>query len=255
MYAKDCLAGRHVFLTGASAGLGRHFAKALARHGARMAITARRLDRLEALAAEIRAEGGEARAFVLDVTRADQIKAALDAAEAAFGPVQALVNNAGVADPKKIVDIDEAEYDRIMATNARGMWLLAQEVGRRMIERGAGGQIANIASMGGLIATRGLSAYGMSKAAVIHMTKAMALEWARNGINVNAICPGYVSTEMNDYFFESDAGKKFVATFVRKRLMQADDLVGPLLLCVTGASRALTGAVIACDDAQGFTLY
>ena len=255
MYAKDCLAGRHVFVTGASAGLGRHFAKALARHGARVAIAARRVERLEALAAEIKAEGGEARAFALDVTKADQIAAALDAAEAALGPVRALVNNAGVADPRKILDIDEAEYDRIMATNAKGMWLMAQEAGRRMIARGAGGQIANIASMGGLIATRGLSAYGMSKAAVIHMTKAMALEWARNQINVNAICPGYVSTEMNDYFFNSEDGKRFVNTFVRKRLMQAEDLVGPLLLCVTGASPALTGAVLACDDAQGFTLY
>ncbi|MFN0042907.1 MAG: SDR family NAD(P)-dependent oxidoreductase [Alphaproteobacteria bacterium] len=255
MFAKDCLSGRHVLVTGASAGLGRNFARTLARAGAKITVAARRKDRLEALASEIRASGGAAHPVQIDVTDAAAILAGLDAAEAAFGPLHALVNNAGVADPRRILDIDEAEYDRIMATNAKGMWLTAQEVGRRMIARGQGGQIVNIASMGGLIATRGLSAYGMSKAAVIHMTKAMALEWARDAINVNAICPGYVSTEMNDYFFDSEAGRKFVSTFIRKRLMRAEDLDAPLLLCASGASRALTGAVFACDDAQGYTLY
>ncbi|MFO0996729.1 MAG: SDR family NAD(P)-dependent oxidoreductase [Alphaproteobacteria bacterium] len=247
------LAGRTVFVTGASAGLGRHFVHTLAQAGARLAIGARRLDRLEALKAAL--PKAEIVPIALDVTKAESVKEALDRAEAALGPVSALVNNAGIASPRRILEIPESEYDSIMATNAKGMWLMAQEMGRRMIARGQGGQIVNIASMGGLIATRSLSAYGMSKAAVIHMTKAMALEWAREGINVNAICPGYVSTEMNDYYFNSESGRKFVATFLRKRLMQEEDLDGPLLLLVSGASRAMTGTILTCDDAQGFTLY
>jgi NAD(P)-dependent dehydrogenase (short-subunit alcohol dehydrogenase family) len=255
MFGNTLLAGRHVLVTGASAGLGRHFAKTLTAAGGKVTIAARRLERLEALKAEMVAAGGQAHAVKMDVTDLASVKAGLDSAEKALGPLDVLVNNAGVADPKKILDIDEAEYDRVMATNAKGMWLVAQEVGRRMIDRGQGGQIVNIASMGGLIATRQLSAYGMSKAAAIHMTKAMALEWARNGINVNAICPGYVSTEMNDYFFDSEDGKKFVSTFLRKRLMQAADLDGPLLLLVSGASRAMTGAIVPVDDGQGYTLY
>jgi NAD(P)-dependent dehydrogenase (short-subunit alcohol dehydrogenase family) len=247
------LSGRAVFVTGASAGLGRHFVRTLAKSGARLAIGARRLDRLEALKAEL--PGADIVPVALDVTDAESVHRALDRAESALGPLFALVNNAGIASPRRILDIPESEYDSIMATNAKGMWLMAQETGRRMIARGQGGQIVNIASMGGLIATRNLSVYGMSKAAVIHMTKAMALEWARNAINVNAICPGYVSTEMNDSYFDSDDGRKFVATFLRKRLMREEDLDAPLLLLVSGASRAMTGCILTCDDGQGYTLY
>ena len=169
------LSGRVVFVTGASAGLGRHFVRTLASVGARLAIGARRLDRLEALKKEL--PGADIVPIALDVTDAESVRGALDRAESALGPLFALVNNAGIASPRRIVDIPESDYDSIMATNAKGMWLMAQETGRRMITRGEGGQIVNIASMGGLIATRNLSVYGMSKAAVIHMTKAMALEW------------------------------------------------------------------------------
>ncbi|MGH6953480.1 MAG: SDR family NAD(P)-dependent oxidoreductase, partial [Alphaproteobacteria bacterium] len=249
------LEGRAVLVTGASAGLGRHFAATLARAGARVAMAARRLDRLEELAREIRAEGGEVEPIRLDVTDRASVVDAIDKAEQAFGPLRALVNNAGIAKPQWITEITEADYDRIMDTNAKGMWLVAQEVGRRMIARGEGGQIVNIASMGGIIVTRQLAAYGMSKAAVIHMTKAMALEWARHEINVNAICPGYVSTEMNSYFFDSEEGRKFVSGFLRKRLMRAGDLDEILLLLVSGDSRALTGSIVTADDAQSFTLY
>ncbi len=249
------LEGRNVLLTGASAGLGLHFAHTLAEAGARLALGARRVERLDELAAELRKGGTTVAPVALDVTDAKSVVAAIDAAEKALGPLDVLVNNAGVASPKWIVDTTEADYDMIMDTNAKGAWLVAQEVGRRMIARKKGGQIVNIASMGGLIPSRHLGAYGMSKAAAIHMTKAMALEWARHGINVNAICPGYVSTEMNGDFFASDEGKKFVATFMRRRLMEPQDLDGPLLLLASGVSRAMTGSVIACDDAQGFTLY
>jgi len=249
------LEGRNVLLTGASAGLGLHFAHTLAEAGAKLALGARRVERLDELAAKLRKGGTTVEPVALDVTDAKSVVAAIDAAEKALGPLDVLVNNAGVASPKWIVDTTEADYDMIMDTNAKGAWLMAQEVGRRMIARKKGGQIVNIASMGGLIPSRHLGAYGMSKAAAIHMTKAMALEWARHGINVNAICPGYVSTEMNGEFFASDEGKKFVATFMRRRLMEPQDLDGPLLLLASGVSRAMTGSVIACDDAQGFTLY
>ena len=249
------LEGRNVLLTGASAGLGLHFAHTLAEAGAKLALGARRVERLDELAAKLRKGGTTVEPVALDVTDAKSVVAAIDAAEKALGPLDVLVNNAGVASPKWIVDTTEADYDMIMDTNAKGAWLVAQEVGRRMIARKKGGQIVNIASMGGLIVSRHLGAYGMSKAAAIHMTKAMALEWARHGINVNAICPGYVSTEMNGDFFASDEGKKFVATFMRRRLMEPQDLDGPLLLLASGVSRAMTGSVIACDDAQGFTLY
>jgi len=249
------LEGRNVLLTGASAGLGLHFAHTLAQAGAKLALGARRVERLDELSAELRKGGAQVDAIALDVTDAKSVLAAIDKAEKALGPLDVLVNNAGVASPKWIVDTTEADYDMIMDTNAKGAWLVAQEVGRRMIARKKGGQIVNIASMGGLVPSRHLGAYGMSKAAAIHMTKVMALEWARHGINVNAICPGYVSTEMNGEFFDSDEGKKFVSTFLRRRLMQPEDLDGPLLMLASAASRAMTGAVIACDDAQGFTLY
>jgi NAD(P)-dependent dehydrogenase (short-subunit alcohol dehydrogenase family) len=249
------LEGRNVLLTGASAGLGLHFAHTLAQAGAKLALGARRVEKLEALAAELRKGGAKIEVVTLDVTDAKSVIAAIDRAEKALGPLDVLVNNAGVASPKWIVDTTEADYDMIMDTNAKGAWLVAQEVGRRMIARKKGGQIVNIASMGGLIPSRHLGAYGMSKAAAIHMTKAMALEWARHGINVNAICPGYVSTEMNGEFFASEEGQKFVATFLRRRLMEPADLDGPLLMLASAASRAMTGSVIACDDGQGFTLY
>jgi len=249
------LEGRNILLTGASAGLGLHFAHTLAEAGANLALGARRVERLDALSAELRKAGTKVEAVALDVTDAKSVIAAIDKAEKALGPLDVLVNNAGVASPKWIVDTTEADYDMIMDTNAKGAWLVAQEVGRRMIARKKGGQIVNIASMGGLVPSRHLGAYGMSKAAAIHMTKAMALEWARHGINVNAICPGYVSTEMNGEFFASNEGKKFVATFLRRRLMEPSDLDAPLLMLASAASRAMTGSVIACDDAQGFTLY
>jgi len=249
------LEGRNVLLTGASAGLGLHFAHTLAEAGANVALSARRVERLDALAAELRKGGVKVEPVAMDVTDAKSVVAAIDKAEKALGPIDVLVNNAGVASPKWIVDTTEADYDMIMDTNAKGAWLVAQEVGRRMIARKKGGQIVNIASMGGLIVSRHLGAYGMSKAAAIHMTKAMALEWARHNINVNAICPGYVSTEMNGEFFDSEEGKKFVSTFMRRRLMEPQDLDGPLLMLASGVSRAMTGSVIACDDAQGFTLY
>lgn len=249
------LDGRHVLLTGASAGLGLHFAHTLAAAGAKLALGARRVERLEKLAAELRKAGTQVEPLALDVTDAKSVNAAIDKAEAAFGPIDALVNNAGVAAPKWILDTTEADYETIMNTNAKGMWLMAQEVGRRMIARKKGGQIVNIASMGGLVPTRHLGVYGMSKAAAIHMTKSMALEWARHGVNVNAICPGYVSTEMNSAFFDSEDGKAFVGTFLRRRLMQPEDLDGPLLLLASGASRAMTGSIVTCDDGQGFTLY
>ena len=255
MGGKVVLGGKVALVTGASAGLGRRFALALGAAGARVAVTARRIDRLRSLAEEIRGAGGEAAAFALDVTDPASVHACLDAAEAELGSLDVLVNNAGIGIPKRILDITEDDYDALMNTNAKGAWLMAQEAGRRMIERGQGGRIINTASMGGLLATRQLSVYGMSKAAVIHMTKAMALEWARFGVNVNAICPGYVSTEMNSSFFESEDGKRFVSTFPRKRLIEEADFDGMIVLLASDQSRIITGSIITMDDAQGFTLF
>lgn len=254
--------GRVVVITGASRGIGAAMAQRFAMAGDRVALVARTLEpdprypgTLQETLDSVLQVGGTGVAVQADLSRQQDRERLVAEVEAQLGPIDVLVNNAGVASPKWIVDTTEADYDMIMDTNAKGMWLVAQEVGRRMIGRKKGGQIVIIASMGGLVPTRHLAAYGMSKAAAIHMTKAMALEWARHDINVNAICPGYVSTEMNSEFFASDEGKKFVATFLRRRLMEPRDLDAPLLLLASGTSRAMTGSIIACDDGQGFTLY
>ncbi len=240
------LDGRCALVTGASGSLGRHFADVLARAGAAVALAARRLDRLETIAAEIRAAGGEAMAVALDVTDAASIGAAFDAAEARLGPVTVLVNNAGLAVTKPLLEHDEADWDKVMDTNLKGAWLVAQEAAHRMAAAG-GGNIINIASVLGLRVAGNVPVSCASKAGLIHLTRAMALELARYEIRVNALAPGYIETDINRDFFAGEAGQRLIKRIPQRRLGQLEDLDGALLYLASDASRYMTGSVVTVD--------
>jgi NAD(P)-dependent dehydrogenase (short-subunit alcohol dehydrogenase family) len=247
------LENRTTLVTGSSSGLGAHFARVLAAAGARVILAARRTDRLQALAAEIHAAGGQAFAVGLDVTDTAGIDQAIDQGEAALGPIDILVNNSGVSVTRRLGEYTEADYDAVMDTNLKGAFFVAQAVGRRMVDRareGAlnGARIINIASAAGLKPLGQLAVYSMSKAAVVQMTRAMALEWGRFGINVNALCPGYIETDINREHWQTEAGQRLLARLPRRRLGQPEDLDGLLLLLAGGASGFVNGAVIATDD-------
>lgn len=241
------LTGRHVLVTGASSGLGRHFAVTLARAGARLSLGARRADALAETVARVEGEGGEAHAIVLDVTKAASVERALDAAEARFGPLSVLINNAGVTATKPALDLDEAAWDFVLDTNLKGVWLVAQATGRRMVRHGAGGSIVNIASILGLRVTGGLAPYAASKAGVVQLTKSLALEWARHGIRVNAIEPGYIDTEMTDAMWDTDHGKALIKRIPMRRLGKPEELNGLFLLFATEAGSWMTGACVPVD--------
>lgn len=240
------LDGRHALVTGASSGLGRHFAVTLARAGARVSLAARRADALADTVTAVEAAGGQAQAVVMDVTERASVAAAIAAAEERFGRLDILVNNAGIAAPATALDLTEAEWDAVIDTNLKGVFLTAQEAGRRMAATG-GGSIVNVASILGLRVTGGVSAYAASKAGVVQLTKSLALEWARHGIRVNAIAPGYVETEMNAEFFSSDAGKAMIRRVPQRRLGRARELDGALLLLASDAGSYMTGSVVAVD--------
>ena len=253
------LSGRVALVTGASGGLGAQFARTLAAAGAGVVLAARRVERLKTLRAEIEAAGGDAHVVKLDVTDPDSIKAAVAHAETEMGTIDILVNNSGVSTTQKLVDVEPEDFDYVMNTNARGAFFVAQEVGKRMIarSRGAapgtftGGRIVNIASMAGLRVLGQIGVYCMSKAAVIHMTRAMALEWGRYGINVNAICPGYIDTEINHHHWQTEAGQKLVNMLPRKRVGQPKDLDAVLMMLCANESHFVNGAVISADDGFG----
>ena len=244
------LNGKVALVTGASSGLGRQAAIALAGAGAKVAVTARRLERLEALSAEIVASGGQAGPFALDVRNPESVEQVARDAAAALGPIDILVNNAGISVAKRPEDFTLDDYDFVHETNVKGPFLLAQAVGREMIKRGLGGKIINISSMMALRVTAKLTLYGMSKAAIAQMTKQMALEWARHDIQVNAICPGYIETEMNAKHWLTEAGKGMVAAMPRRRIGKPDVMDGLLLLLSSGKSDYMTGALIPIDDGQ-----
>ncbi|MFN9451911.1 MAG: SDR family oxidoreductase [Rubrivivax sp.] len=253
------LSGRVALVTGASSGLGAQFARALSRAGAGVVLAARRLERLKDLRAELEAEGGDAHVVTLDVTDHDSIKAAVAHAETEMGTIDILVNNSGVSTTQKLVAVMPDDFDFMMNTNARGAFFVAQEVGKRMIarSRGAapgtftGGRIVNVASMAGLRVLGQIGVYSMTKAAVIHMTKSMALEWGRYGINVNALCPGYIDTEINHHHWTTESGQKLIQMLPRKRIGQPKDLDAVLMMLCANESHFVNGAVIAADDGFG----
>ncbi len=241
------LEGQTALVTGASSGLGWHFAGVLARAGAKVAIAARRLDRLQELAREIDPSGSRAVAVELDVKRPASVTAAFDAAEAALGPVSIVINNAGISEPAWFTRISEAQWRNTMDVNLDGVFRVGQEAARRMVSAGHGGSIVNIASIVGLGAIRTLSAYAASKAAVLALTRTMALELARDNIRVNALAPGYIATELNDSFWSTEGGKRMIAHVPFRRLGQVEELDGPLLLLASRAGSFMTGAVLTVD--------
>lgn len=246
------LTAKTVLITGASSGIGHHFALTLSSHGATVIAAARRLDALEALA---KAATGAGRIIpvAMDVTATQSIEQALDEAEAKAGPIEILVNNAGIAHSARAVDIAEADYDRVFDTNVKGALFVARAVGKRMIERKIPGRIVNVASVGGLVVMPQLTVYGMSKAAVIFMTKCLAREWARYDINVTALCPGYLATELNADYRASEAGQKMMGSLPRRRPGEVGDLDASLALLIGGGeSRLLNGTILTADD--GFHL-
>ncbi|MGV3726828.1 SDR family oxidoreductase [Hydrogenophaga sp.] len=257
-YSLD-LSGRVALITGASGGLGEQFAKTLAGAGAAVVLASRRTDRLMALRAHIEAAGGDAHVVAMDVTDTASIKAAVAHAETEVGAIDILVNNSGVSTTQRIQDVTEEDYDYIFDTNTKGAFFVAQEVGRRMLARAkgaapgtyVGGRIVNIASMAGLKVLPQIGVYCMSKAAVVQMTKAMAVEWGRFGINVNAICPGYIDTEINHHHWQTEQGKKLIDMLPRKRVGTPTDLDALLVMLCSNESHFVNGAVIAADDGFG----
>ena len=245
------LDGKIALVTGASSGLGARFARTLSLGGAKVALAARRTDRLQALCDEIAAVGCDALPVALDVNDPGAIKAVADIVESRLGSIDILVNNSGISVQRRLGDYSPADFDQVMNTNLRGAFFVAQEIGRRMVSRKSG-RIINISSIAGLRAINQLAVYGMSKAGLIQMTRAMALEWGRHGINVNAICPGYIETEINSDYWKSEGGQKLLSMLPRKRVGQSQDLDGVLLLLASGASAFINGAVISADD--GFSV-
>ena len=251
------LSGRVAFVTGASSGLGAQFARVLARSGAAVVLAARRIEKLKDLRAQIEGEGGDAHVVGLDVTDMASIRAAVAHAETEMGSIDILVNNSGVSTMQRIQDVTEEDFDYVFDTNVRGAFFVAQEVGKRMLARAkgsapgswTGGHIINIASAAGLRAMPQIGVYAMSKAAVVHMTKAFALEWGRFGINVNALCPGYIEAGMAADFAQTEAGAKLITSLPRRRMGEPRDLDALLLLlCAGEASRFINGAAYVVDD-------
>ncbi|MDO4725085.1 MAG: SDR family oxidoreductase [Comamonadaceae bacterium] len=253
------LAGRVALVTGASSGLGSRFAQTLAAAGATVVLASRRRDALQAVQQRIAQAGGRAFITAMDVTDPASIEAALADAQAQAGPIDILVNNSGVSTTQKLQEVTPQDWDFVLDTNLKGAFFVAQGVARQMIARaqaGGGGalqgaRIINVASMAGLRVLPMIGIYAISKAGVVQMSRAMALEWGRFGINVNALCPGYIETEINRAHFQTEAGKKLIQMLPRKKVGQPEDLDGLIVLLASGASHFVNGAVIAADDGFG----
>jgi 3-oxoacyl-[acyl-carrier protein] reductase len=241
-----------ILITGASQGLGRQFARVLSAQGASVALAARQSAKLKSLEEEIRGRGGRAVAVRMDVTEISSIGKAIDAAEAALGPVSVLINNAGIAVEKLAVDQTEQDWDAVIGANLKGAYFLASEMARRMIARKQPGNIINVASVLGFGVMKFLSPYAISKAGIVQATKAMALEWAANHIRVNALAPGYIDTEINHDFWATPGGEKLIKRIPQRRVGAESDLDGAIVLLASSASRYMTGSVITVDG--GFLL-
>jgi NAD(P)-dependent dehydrogenase (short-subunit alcohol dehydrogenase family) len=242
------LSGRTALVTGASSGLGARFGELLVQSGARVALAARRKDRLEALAASL---GPNAAAIEMDVAREADVIAGYEAAEAAFGTVDTVIANAGIDGQGTATDIPEADIDQTLAVNLKGAILTAREGARRMIAAGRdNGRIVLVASITAFEPSPGLVTYSASKAGVVQAARTMAREWARKGININTISPGYIRTAINQDWFETDAGKRHMASFPRKRLMGQQGLDAMILFLCSDAAEFVTGADFVLDDGQ-----
>jgi NAD(P)-dependent dehydrogenase (short-subunit alcohol dehydrogenase family) len=241
------LKGRRALVTGASSGLGRHFAQALAEAGATVIVAARSAGKLTDLVAEIEGGGGKAQAVPMDVTDLASVKSAFDAIEAGGGVADVIVNNAGLAVSRPLLEQTEADWDSVLDTNLKGAWLVAQEAARRLVAAKRPGSIVNVASITGERVAGGVVPYCTSKAGVIHMTRAMALELARHGVRVNALAPGYVQTELNRDFLASEAGERLKSRIPQRRFGLPEELDGALLLLASDAGAYITGSVVCAD--------
>lgn len=242
------LSGRRVLITGASSGIGAHFARLCAQCGAKVAIAARRVERLESLVSELKDLGAaDALAVALDVTEETSVEACASEVFATFGGLDVLVNNAGNARDGISLDQSTDDFDAVMNVNLRGVWLMAMAVGRHWRDSGTGGSIINIASVLGFRVSTGVAPYAISKAGVVQMTKALALELTRYNIRVNALAPGYFQTEINEGFLDSPFGQATIKRHPMRRIGQLDELNAPLLLLATEAGSYMNGAVIPVD--------
>lgn len=241
------LTGKVALVTGASSGLGVHFARTLAAAGASIAIAARRADRLVSLQAELQAAGHKSAAVELDVQSSDSITAAFVAAEKALGPVDIVINNAGISIVKPALEMPVEDWDAVVNTNLRGAWLVAQTAAKRWLTAKRAGVIVNIASILGLRTIGQVAPYNASKAGLIHLTRALAMEWARHDIRVNAICPGYIETEMNSDFWKTPAGQRLIDRIPQRRIGKPEHLDGALLLLASDAGSFMTGSVLTVD--------
>jgi NAD(P)-dependent dehydrogenase (short-subunit alcohol dehydrogenase family) len=241
------LTGKVALVTGASSGLGRRFARVLAQQGAAVALGARRVDALEALADELRNTGGKAFAIKLDVSDEQSVQAGVAAVEAALGPIDVLVNNSGISIVKPALEQTAEDFDAVMNVNLRGVFLMATAVGRRMRDANRGGSIINIASILGERQASHILPYAVSKAGVVQLTKSLALEVARHNIRVNAIAPGYIETEINSDFFKTEQGAALIKRIPQRRIGRETDLDGALLLLASDASSFMTGSVVTVD--------
>jgi NAD(P)-dependent dehydrogenase (short-subunit alcohol dehydrogenase family) len=238
-------------VTGASSGIGRHFAAVLAAAGAKVALAARRVERLAEVAREIEAAGGTSLPIACDVTRSDDVAAAVATAENELGPLTLLVNNAGVVVSKPLFEHTEADWDHVVDTNLKGAWLMAREFAQHLVRLKRPGRIINISSVLGFRTIGRVPAYCAAKAGLTHLTQVLAMELARYGILVNALAPGYVETDFNRAFFQTEPGKALISRIPLKRLGQTEDLDGALLFLASPASTYVTGAVISVDGGHG----
>ena len=245
------LTGQVALVTGASSGIGRHLALLLAAAGAKVALAARRADQLEAAAREISSSGGQALPIVCDVTRSGSVAAAIATAETELGPLSILVNNAGVVVSKPLFEHTEADWDYVIDTNLKGAWLAAREFAHHLVGLKRPGRVINISSVLGFRTIGRVPAYCAAKAGLTHLTHVLAMELARYGILVNALAPGYVETDFNRAFFQTEAGKALISRIPLKRLGQTEDLDGALLFLASPASAYVTGAVISIDGGHG----
>jgi NAD(P)-dependent dehydrogenase (short-subunit alcohol dehydrogenase family) len=241
------LAGRNALVTGANGGLGSHFAETLAKAGANVAIAARRLESLRPVQDTLSALGVRVAPIALDVKSVDNVSSAFEQATAALGPITVVVNNAGVAVTKPLLDQSEEDWQQVIEVNLNGAWRVAQAAARHMVKHEQGGSIVNIGSILGLRVSSQVPSYAASKAALIQLSKAMALELARHRIRVNTLAPGYVETGINREFFASEAGQALIKRVPQRRIGKPEELDGPLLLLASDAGSYITGAVLAVD--------